>query len=97
MRRMPLYKAAWKPRLFMGCEKAPFLIVAITAAILVIEGSLWVKIIGAVYFVAMVGLMAFFNSKDPFAFTVLFRYWKYQDYYASHALYPGRPDRPKNF
>ena len=97
MRKVPLYRAAWKPVLLLGCEKWPFIAVALTAGLLVMEGGFWIKIFGGLYFFIAVGFMAFINSKDPFAFTIGFRYWRYQDYYASHALYPGKPDRPNNF
>lgn len=83
--------------MFMGCERTPFLLVAISSALLIMEGTLLIKIIGVVYFFIMVGIMAFCNAKDPFFFNILVRYRKYQDFYANNALYPGQPDKPNNF
>ena len=97
MRRTPLYRAAWKPTMLVGCERVPFVLVAIVSGILVMEGGFWIKVIGAAFFVIGVGIMALINSKEPFAFAIGWRYLFYQDYYASHALYPGKPDRPNNF
>ena len=90
MRYTPLHKAIWKPRLFMGCEPKPFLIVMLSSGLLIMEGSLWVKIAGAIYFIVMVAGMAIANAIDPFFFTILYRYLQYQDFYSNNALFPGK-------
>ncbi len=81
----------------MGCEKTPFLFVALISGLLIMEGGLWVKVIGIVFFVIMVGLMAIANARDPFFFQIIYRYLTYQDFYPNNALYPGTPDKPNNF
>ena len=97
MRRVPLRSAIWKPKLFMGCERVPFLIVVISSGLLIMEGGLWVKIAGVIYFLIMVGIMALVNAKEPFFFQILWRYRSYQDFYPNNAMYPGRPSKAKNF
>lgn len=97
MRRVPLYRSLWKPIMYMGCERTPFMVVLFSSALLVMQGGLWVKISGVVYFFIMVGIMALVNSRDPFFFQILWRYKSYQDFYPSNALYPGKKDRPINF
>jgi len=89
MERISLDRSLWKPVLFMGCERVPFLIVAVTSGLLIMEGSLWVKIAGVIYFVIMVAVIAFLNANEPSLFTILWRYlWQYQNFYPSNALYP---------
>lgn len=96
LRRVPLYRSIWKPIHWMGCERTPFMIVALSSAMLVLEGGLYCKIAGVIYFVISIGLIAFVNSYDPFYFQILWRYKSYQDYYPNNAIYPGKADRPKN-
>ena len=81
----------------MGCERTPFLLVAISSGLLIMEGGMWVKIIGVVYFLIMVGIIALANANDPFFFQIIWRYRLYQDFYPSNAIYPGKPDYPNNF
>ena len=83
--------------MFMRCERAPFLFVALTSGLLIMEGGLWVKIAGVIYFAVMIALVALANARDPFFFHIIFRYIKYQDYYANNALFPGQAERPRNF
>ena len=97
MRRVLLHRSLWKPILYLGCERAPFFLIAISSALLIMEGDLWVKIGGAVYFAVMIGIIALITAGDPFRFKILWRYRLYQDFYPSHAMYPGKPDNPKNF
>jgi type IV secretory pathway TrbD component len=97
MRRILLHRSLWKPILYMGCERVPFLLIAISSALLIMEGNLWVKIGGFIYFGIMIGITALINNNDPFIFQIMWRYRLYQNFYPSHALYPGRPDNPKNF
>jgi type IV secretory pathway TrbD component len=81
----------------MGCERTPFILVALSSALLVLEGTPWAKVFGVVYFLVLVGIMAFVNSNDPFAFQIYMRYWTYQDFYPNNAIYPGKVNKPKNF
>lgn len=97
MRRTPLHKAIWKPRLLMGCEPWPFLMILTTSLLLVIEGSLWLKVLGVCYFVIFVGLIALLNAKEPFFFQIINRYRANQDFYPNNALHPGRDTKFKNF
>lgn len=95
MQHIPLPKSIWKPKLLMGCEVLPFTLVAISSGIMVLQGGLWVKVFGVVYFVFLIAGMAYCNSRDPFFFRILFRYLKYQDFYANTALYPSKADKPE--
>lgn len=97
MRRTPMYRSLWKPIMFMRCERIPFLAVALSSGLLVMEGGLWVKVGGIVYFAVAIALVGLANSKDSFFFQIIFRYVRYQDYYPSCALFPGRAERPHNF
>ena len=97
LRRVPLYRSFWKPILWMGCERAPFMVIAGTSAVIILQGGLWIKIIGVIYFIFGVGIIAIVNTYDPFYFHILWRYKSQQDYYPNNAMYPGRQDKPKNF
>lgn len=97
MRRVPMHRSIWKPIMFMGCERTPFMIVAISSALLVMNGGFWGKVLGVVYFLVAVGIIAFLNAKDPQYFQILFRYTSRQDFYPNNAPYPGKSDHPKNF
>jgi len=97
MRRVPMHRSLWKPILFMGCERTPFMIAAISSALLIMNGGMWAKILGLAYFVIAVALMAIINAKDSQYFQIMWRYVKYQNYYANNAIYPGKSDCPKNF
>ena len=96
MRKVTLHRSLWKPILVMGCERTPFIIIMMSSLLLVVQGSFQVKIIGVVFFAVMTAIMAFLTSKDPFFFKILFRYLRYQDYYPSSAMWPGKSDYPKN-
>lgn len=96
MRNITIHRSLWKPILWMGCERAPFMIIMISSALLVVEGGFIVKIVGVVYFVIMTGLLAYLNNKDPFFFKVLFRYLSYQDFYPSTAMWPGKKSFARN-
>ncbi len=74
----------------MGCERTPFIIITLSSLLLVIQGSFQVKIIGVIFFVVMTAIMAFLTNKDPFFFKILFRYLRYQNYYPSDAMWPGK-------
>lgn len=97
MRRVPLHRSLWKPIMFMGCERIPFMMIAISSALLIMEGGLWVKVAGVIYFLIMVGIMAIVNAREPFFFKIIWRYRYYQDFYPNSAMYPSKPDNPKNF
>lgn len=97
MQRINLERSIWKPVLLMGCERVPFLAVALSSVALVMEGSLWVKIGGVIYFALAIAVIAWCNSKEPFFFRMCYRYLQYQDFYPSNALYPGKSDRPNYY
>lgn len=96
MRQVKLHKSIVKPKLIVGCERIPFMLVFITSLLLLVEGKFTVKIIGGVFFFVGVGIIAFLNKKDPFFFKVLIRFLKEQEYYPSSASFPGRPVNPNN-
>lgn len=96
MRQVKLHKSIVKPKLIVGCERAPFMVVFITSLLLLIEGTFTVKIVGAVIFFIGVGVIAFLNRKDPFFFKVLLRFLREQEYYPASAAFPGRPVNPNN-
>ena len=81
----------------MGCERGPFMVVMLSSGLLIMQGGLWVKIAGVIYFLIMIAIMAVINSKDPFFFQILWRYKSYQDFYPNIAMHPGRRDKPNNF
>ena len=94
MQRMPFQRSISKPIMMMGCERVPFYIIALTSGLLIMEGGWIIKAIGLFYFLLMVGIVSFLNSKDPFLFHILYRYYKYEDFYANNALYPSTADDP---
>ena len=94
-----MHRSIWKPIMFMGCERTPFMIVAISSGLLIMNGGFIGKIVGVVYFIVAISIIALLNRKDPQFFQILYRYtflYK-QDFYANNALYPSKADRPKNF
>lgn len=97
MRRVAIHRSLWKPILFMGCERIPFLIVAVTSGLLILEGNTWLKIAGIIYALSAIGAMALLNAREPLFFKIVLRYLKYQNFYANNAVYPGQADAPNNF
>jgi type IV secretory pathway TrbD component len=96
MRQVKLHKSIIKPKLVMGCERGPFMVVFITSLLLLVEGSFSVKIAGAVFFFLSIGIIAFLNRKDPFFFKILFRFLREQEFYPASADFPSRPANPNN-
>lgn len=96
MRQVKLHKSIVKPKLIVGCERTPFMVVFITSLLLLVEGTFTVKIVGGVFFFVGVGIIAFLNRKDPFFFKVLLNFMREQEYYSASANFPGRPVNPNN-
>lgn len=96
MRQVKLHKSIVKPKLIMGCERAPFMVIFIVSLLLLVEGSFSVKIAGGVFFAFFTGLIAFLNRKDPFFFVILRRFISQQPFYSASGDYPSRPANPNN-
>lgn len=96
MRQIKLHKSIVKPKLIMGCERAPFMFVFIPALLLIVQGTTEVKIGGAIFFFVSIGIIAALNRKDPFFFKVLFRFLREQEFYPSSAAFPSRAVKPNN-
>jgi len=58
---------------------------------------MWFKLVGVVYFLVLVGIMALVNAKEPLFFQIIIRYRAYQDFYPNNALHPGQASQFKNF
>lgn len=95
-REITLYRALWKPSLVMGCERLPFIIIMMISLLPIVQGTFMVKIGGVIFFIVFTGILSYLGKKDPFFMAILWRYLKYQDFYPSSAMCPGKKSNPNN-
>lgn len=92
-----IIKALYKPKLYMGCEKVPWLIVAGLSAIAAYVAQTWLTRGIAIFMgFGLIGIIAYINSKEPYFFAIWYRYLKYQKFYLNVAIHPGRNHKPSN-
>ena len=97
MRRFPLYRALWKPQLYMGVEAPVWLIIGLSCSIMGYAATDWAtRIYAAVLAVVLFVIGRIINAKEPQFFAIMFRYIKYQSHYLSVAKWPSTPDKPYN-
>ena len=97
MRRRKIFKALWKPQLYLGCERIPFVMAIMCSGIITMAGQTWpVKVAGVAFGVFLILVMRKINKNEPLAFLILIRYISHQKYYLSCAKYPSKPYKPQN-
>lgn len=89
--------ALWKPKLYMGCERVPWLIVAGLSATAAYISQTWLtRVLSIGLGFALITTIAIINRKEPYFFAIWWRYIKYQNYYPNVARRPSRPYKPSS-
>jgi type IV secretory pathway TrbD component len=82
LRRTPFFRVLHRPRLFLGGEREPTLMMAIVAAGLAVSGqNLVTVIVSAVLWFGCIGLFRQMAKADPQMSRVYMRQIKYRSYY----------------
>lgn len=82
LRRTPFFRVLHRPRLFLGGEREPTLMMAIVAAGLAVSGqNLVAVIVAAVLWFGCIGLFRQMAKADPQMSRVYMRQIKYRGYY----------------
>jgi type IV secretion system protein TrbD len=83
LRRTPFFRVLHRPRLFLGGEREPTMMMAIVAAGLAVSGqNLVTLIVAAVLWFGCIGVFRQVAKADPQMSRVYMRQLKYQGYYA---------------
>jgi type IV secretory pathway TrbD component len=83
LRRSPFFRVLHRPRLFLGGEREPTLMMAIVAAGLAVSGqNLVAVIVSAVLWFGCIGLFRQMAKADPQMSRVYMRQIKYRSYYS---------------
>jgi len=86
LRRTPFYRVLHRPRLFLGGEREPTLIMAIVAASLAVSGQNMVAlVIAAVLWFGCIGIFRQIAKADPQMSRVYARHIKYRGYYPARS------------
>lgn len=97
MNKHIILKSLYKPKLYLGCERNPFLIIFFVGGLVAfLAPDLWQKVIVGVLAIISLGIVAFINSKEPRFFAMLARSRKYQKKYLAIPKYPSKPYRVNN-
>lgn len=93
-----IIKALWKPKLLMGCERTPWLIVTILSCTAAYVSHTWLtRGLSIGMGLGLITAIAIINSKEPHFFAIWWRYiMHYQRYYPNVARKPGRNYRPSS-
>lgn len=93
-----IIKALWKPKLYMGCERLPWLIVAFLSATSAYVAHDWLtRGLSLGFGLVLIATIAIINSKEPHFFAIWWRYlMHYQKYYPNVARYPSRRHKPSS-
>jgi type IV secretory pathway TrbD component len=83
LRRTPFYRVLHRPRLFLGGEREPTMMMAIVAAGLAVSGqNLVTLIVAAILWFGCIGVFRQVAKADPQMSRVYMRQLKYRGYYA---------------
>ena len=99
LRRTQFFRVLHRPRLFLGGEREPTLVMAIVAASLAVSGqNLVTLIVAAVLWFGCIGIFRQVAKVDPQMSQVYMRQLKYQGYYAPRSRpYRDAEKSPRNF
>lgn len=92
LQKMIIHKSLYRPVLFVGCERLPFVVVtSIGGVVLMSFQSIMVACIVFAGYLILIGLIRNVNATDPQFFLCLYRYIRYyQSYYPANEFYPGK-------
>jgi type IV secretory pathway TrbD component len=84
----PIFAALWRPRLFLGCNIVPLASVSILAVLLLpvslMTGpNLWWFGVAIAIMVIAIPVLQCAARKDPYLWTVFWRYVRYDHHYAA--------------
>jgi type IV secretory pathway TrbD component len=83
LRRTPFFRVLHRPRLFLGGEREPTMMMAIVAAGLAVSGqNLVTLVVAAVLWFGCIGIFRQVAKADPQMSRVYMRQLKYRGYYA---------------
>ena len=86
LRRTPLFRVLHRPRLFLGGEREPTLMMAIVAAGLAVSGQNLVTLaVAAVLWFGCIGIFRQVAKADPQMSRVYMRQLKYRGYYPARS------------
>ncbi len=92
LRHTPLYRALYRPNLFMGGERELVMTTGIVCAGLIISSQNWPSLlVGVGIWFALLGLFRLMAKRDPHMVRVYLQYRKFQAKYPSHST-PWRTD-----
>ena len=99
LRRTQFFRVLHRPRLFLGGEREPTLMMAIVAAGLAVSGqNLVTLIISAILWFGCIGVFRQVAKADPQMSRVYMRQLKYRGYYAPRSRpYRDTENSPRNF
>jgi type IV secretion system protein VirB3 len=85
LEQTPLYRALYRPNLFLGGERELVMSTGIACAGLIISSQNWPSLIAglAVWF-GFIGLFRLMAKRDPHMVRVYLCYVQYQSYYPAH-------------
>lgn len=96
LRKITIHRSLYKPILFVGCERLPFIVVITIGGVLIMAyQTLWMVGVVLAFYLASLIWIRRANEVDPQFFRCLYRYVRhYADYYPANEFYPGRVDFP---
>jgi len=99
MRTNAIHRSLYKPILFVGCERLPFIIITTICGVLIMAyQTLLICGISLLIYFIIVSLIRRVNKVDPQYFKCLWRYIRFfNDYYPANEFYPGKMDKPGNY
>jgi type IV secretion system protein VirB3 len=99
LRRTPIFRVLHRPRLFLGGEREPTLMMAIVAAGLAVSGQNLVTVaVAALLWFGSIGVFRQVAKADPQMSQVYLRQLRYQGYYPPRSRpYRDAEKSPRNF
>lgn len=96
LRRTPFFRVLHRPRLFLGGEREPTLVMAVVAAGLAVSGQNLVTLaVAAVLWFGCIGLFRQVAKADPQMSRVYLRHLRYRSYYPPRSR-PYRDAQPSS-
>lgn len=96
MRKLTVHRSLYRPILFVGCERLPFIVITTLGGVMIMAyQTLWMILAVLAFYLFSIIWVRRVNETDPQFFKCLYRYLRYyQDYYPANEFYPGRLDQP---
>jgi len=89
IQRTPIHRSLYKPILFVGCERLPFIMVSLACGFIILQfQSLLAISIALTLYTTLIMAIRSINAQDMQFFHALYRYVRYfADYYPANAFY----------